>query len=330
MLQRPGFFAYVVFGLLIGAMVCANALNTMPRVDEAQAADASEPAAQFAPVVAGASLTPEPSATVDALATVEASNRATADTAGTQRAATGTAEIAGTAAARTATSDAWTATAVLDAATLRAAEQTEVALRVAILAETLTAAPPLQTQDELMRWHTQHAVETQRAVSATRDAREATQEATLDSSVYGATWLLVWGGALILLVGLGLAAWSLSYLILGQRGAQAMVTVEGPRTIPVTQGRERTQLVVDRKRAGLIAFVEAARRIAGDDATVIPPERAFVAAGHRSKAWRKLMIDELVALGLVDEPQPGNGGGTGIADDRTLADIADVLEKGSE
>jgi len=263
--------------------------------------------------------------TVDALATAGASSAATSGAVGTQQAATQTQAIVGTSAARTATADTWTATAAADAATLRAAEQTETGLRVALLVGTLTAIPPMQTETERAAWATVAAEQTQVGVRATLDAREATQAAVVDDAAYIATVGSVIGVPTALIAGIFMAAGALTWRIKGEAGGLAQASVvAAAATIPGRVGSKPRELVRDADRAALIAFVRTCRSKSGDGSTTITPQSQF-----GSDADWDANVKRLKAMDLVTA-RPGNGGGTRIADGMTLAELEQVLIGGTE
>lgn len=325
MLQRPGCFVMVVFALLVTLAVGVGAINSAR--GEQAATDAPLDAAQSVSAIGAHTATPRPSettvpsATPDVLATQAAAMQASADAANAMRAATGTAMIEGTAQARTATAEAWTATAVMDQVTLVAASKTEIMLEVAMLAATVTAWPTSVQQTREAGWATMNAQNTRIVAQATVDAREAEQSEVVDVSLYWATLAIVCGVPVLVLIGLVYLIVALSWRVQGEGGGKAQATVEGTRSI----ARSRAEpLVVDQARAALIEFVEQCISKSGPGSTTITPQSQFPG----DSGWDGYVRD-LVSMGLATT-KPGNGGGTRIADGMTLADLRDLLRNGSE
>lgn len=307
------------FGMICTALVVQNVIA---HAGDPAAAQSVADRQQNTPLYSAAQTISTPSATlpptVDALATDAASLAATSAVVGTMRAGTETQRIQGTVEARTATAEAWTATAIAGAATLRSAEITAVIAEVNILAETLTAVPPQRTADAVREWHTQNAINTEIAVRATNDAREALQAVQWDGALHLSGVVLLGVVTLLVPVGLlsmiGAAAWRVK----GEAGGKGQAAVEAVRRIP-TDGGDGEPIVMDDERDALADFVDTCRRMSGDGSTTITPQSQF-----GSDAGWDGHVRKLAWLGLV-KTRPGKGGGTLLTDGRTLAELADVL-----
>jgi len=264
--------------------------------------------------------------TVDALATAGASSAATSGAVGTQQAATQTMAIIGTSAARTATADTWTATAAADAATLRAAEQTETGLRVALLVGTLTAIPPMQTQTEQAAWATAAAEQTQAIMRATLDAREATQAAVVDDAAYIATVGSVLGIPTALIFGIFAAAGALTWRIKGESGGKAQASVvaaTGREPIPTTTGGQPAAPLDPHTRTERLALRVLGRmaRLSREDSATLTSAPDF--GDNRS---RDKVTAALCAAGLAESV---NGVGVQLLDDWTIGELAEAIAGGS-
>lgn len=259
----------------------------------------------------------------DLNATNAASGFATMSAAQTQGAAEQTRSAALTRDAQTQIAGDITATAVMDQATIVAAQKTELAAGILILAETITAAPTQRWRNEYHWWATENALATEAQARATIDERERVQEDQLDRAAAAGYNLLLWGGPIMLLVILFMIGSAAAWLIKGQRGAQAQVIVDGARTIPGVSGGKPRELVTDGERAQLIAFVDQCREASGDDARRITPQSEFA-----SKETWSVMVRLLTRMGLVT-PERGSGNGTTLNGNLTLAGLALALRKGT-
>ena len=233
----------------------------------------------------------------------------------------------GTRIARTETPIAWTAEAVEGEQERAAAARDKVLLEAQLLAGTITAAPTSQWKTEVAYFPTMIAQQTQAAFDQKIDDRrrwwsEIMNELT--GAVFAAFPVSI---ILALIVSSIVMPAAFSWRVQGVSGGQAQAAVvSAARTVPVNENKKTRDVVLDADRAQLIRFVDMCRAWSGDDATTITPQND---ERIRSKEWWRQCVKALGELDLVDASQ-GSGHNTTIKHGRTLAQLADVLRKGSE
>lgn len=332
MMQRPGCFVFYVIAAFVGLAMFVNWVN------ETRAASGEASAMQpgvSRTIVPSASATapvysPAMTATPNPLILTEASSNATHSAALTALAGEQATQDTGTRIASTQTPAYWTAVAI-DVEQQRAvAVRDKALLEAQLLAGTITAAPTSQWKTEVAYWPTMIAQQTQAAFD-----QQTADNARNWGRIFEVAWNLVLVAIpvsiiLTLIVSSIVMPAAASWRVQGVSGGQAQALVAAANAIPGKKGGKPHELIKDEERAKLIEFVDLCIKIGGRNLTVIPAQSVFVANGFVNKKWRDDMIDALVYLGLVEKPEPGRHGGTDIADERTLADLADVLRKGSE
>lgn len=327
MLQRPGCFVFYVLAAFVGLAMFINWVNDT-RAASATFADGQQNVA--AVVAPTASATMILTATPNPLVLTEASSNATHSTVMTALANDQATQDTGTRIASTQTPAYWTADANAIAQQQAEAARNKALLEVQLLAGTITAAPTSQWKTEVAYFPTMKAEQTQAAFD-----QDLADRRRWWSRINNELLSVLMPALLVCLI-LAMAVSSivmpaaLSWRLQGVSGGQAQATVEGAQTIPGTKGGKPHKLIKDAERAALIEFVDLCIKMGGRNLTVIPSQSTFAANGFVNKKWRDDMIGALVDLDLVNKPEQGRNGGTDIADERTLADIASVLRKGSE
>ena len=324
MLQRPGCFVFYVLAAFVGLAMFINWVNDT-RAASATFADGQQNVA--AVVAPTASATTIMTATPNPLLLTEASSNATHSAALTALANDQATQDTGTRIARTETPIAWTAEAVEGEQERAAAARDKVLLEAQLLAGTITAAPTSQWKTEVAYFPTMIAQQTQAAFDQKIDDRrrwwsEIMNELT--GAVFAAFPVSI---ILALIVSSIVMPAAFSWRVQGVSGGQAQAAVvSAARTVPVNENKKTRDVVLDADRAQLIRFVDMCRAWSGDDATTITPQND---ERIRSKEWWRQCVKALGELDLVDASQ-GSGHNTTIKHGRTLAQLADVLRKGSE
>lgn len=328
MMQRPGCFVFYVIAAFVGLAAFVNWVNET-RAASGEASPMPQSVSHTS--VPSASATISRTATPNPLILTEASSNATHSAALTALAGEQATQDTGTRIASTQTPAYWTAVAI-DVEQQRAvAVRDKALLEAQLLAGTITAAPTSQWKTEVAYWPTMLAQQTQAAYD---------QQTADNARNWGRIAADAWNGVLVaipvsiilvLIVSAIVMPNAFSWRVQGVSGGQAQASVvAAANAIPGKKGGKPHELIKDEERAKLIEFVDLCIKIGGRNLTVIPAQSVFVANGFVNKKWRDDRIDALVYLGLVEKPEPGRHGGTDIADERTLADLADVLRKGSE
>ncbi len=330
MLQRPGCFVFYVLAGFIGLVVFIGWVNET-RANAAAETPFADRQQNIAAIVAPtASATMILTATPNPLVLTEASSNATHSTVLTALANDQATQDTGTRIAQTQTPAAWTAEAVDVEQQREAAVRDKALLEAQLLAGTITAAPTSEWKTEVAYFPTMIAQQTQAAFD-----QQTADNARKWERIAADAWSLVLVAIPVSII-IALVVSSIvmpnafSWRVQGVSGGQAQAAVVAAQTIPGKSGGKPRELIKDGQRAKLIEFVDICIELGGRHLTQIPAQSVFVANGYLNKKWRDDQIDALVYHGLVKKPEPGKGGGTDIADERTLAQLADVLRKGSE
>lgn len=328
MMQRPGCYVYVVLAAFVGLYLFISWVNDVREAPAEASAMQSSVGPTVRPIPT-ASATMILTATPNPLVLTESSSNATHGAALTALANDQATQDAGTRIASTQTPAYWTADANEIAKQQAEAARNKTLLEVQLLAGTITAAPTSEWKTEVAVWPTIEAQMTE-----AKDAQIMADNARWWGHVAADAWSLVLVAIpvsiiLALIVSSVVMPNAFSWRLQGVSGGQAQATVEGAQTIPGTKGGKPHKLIKDAERAALIEFVDLCIKMGGRNLTVIPSQSTFAANGFVNKKWRDDMIGALVDLDLVNKPEQGRNGGTDIADERTLADLADVLRKGS-
>jgi hypothetical protein len=327
MLQRPGCFVFYVLAAFIGLAMFigwvnetrASAAVATPFADGQQNAEAV-----VAPTASATSaMTPTP----NPLVLTEASSNATHGAALTALANDEATRDTGTRIASTQTPAYWTAVAVDVEQQREAAVRDKVLLEAQLLAGTITAAPTSEWKTEVAVWPTIEAQMTQAAFDQ-QTADNARKWGRIAADAWSLVLVAIPVSIIIALVVSSIVMpAAFSWRVQGVSGGQAQAAVvSAARTVPVNENKKTRDVVLDADRAQLIRFVDMCRAWSGDDATTITPQND---ERIRSKEWWRQCVKALGELDLVDASQ-GSGHGTAIKHNRTLADLADVLRKGTE
>lgn len=330
MMQRPGCFVWVILAAFVGMYAFVNWANGIRATGEASAMQPSVSAIPTASRIPTATATMIMTATPNVNETDAASGKATMDAANTASANDQATQDTGTRIAQTQTPAAWTAQAIDVEQQREAAARDKTLLEAQLLAGTITAAPTSQWKTEVALWPTIEAQMTQAAFD-----QQTADNARWWGRIAADAWSLVLVAIPVSVI-IGLVVSSIvmpnafSWRVQGVSGGQAQAAVVAAQTIPGKSGGKPRELIKDAQRAKLIEFVDICIELGGRNLTQIPAQSVFVANGYLNKKWRDDLIAALNYHGLVEKPEPGKGGGTDIADERTLAQLADVLRKGSE
>lgn len=326
MMQRPGCIVWVVLSAFVGLFLFVNWANGLKASGEASAMQPSVSPSRAPTASATMILT----ATPNPLVLTEASSNATHSTVLTALANDQATLDTGTRIAQTQTPAAWTAEAVDVEQQREAAVRDKALLEAQLLAGTITAAPTSEWKTEVAFFPTMIAQQTQAAFD-----QQTADNARKWERIAADAWSLVLVAIPVSVI-IGLVVSSIvmpnafSWRVQGVSGGQAQAAVVAAQTIPGKSGGKPRELIKDAQRAKLIEFVDICIELGGRNLTQIPAQSVFVANGYLNKKWRDDQIAALIYHGLVEKPEPGKGGGTDIADERTLAQLADVLRKGSE
>jgi len=318
MFQRPGFFAYVVFGLLIGTMVCANALNTMPRVDEAQAAEDQAAAPT-------ASASDASTAMPDVLATTDAAGVATSQAARAWQTDTQVVRAEGTRVAETQTPASWTQSAIVNQQVLNNAEIDQALLGVQQLAATVTMMPTADWMTDVARWPTAQAEQTQAAFEQQQADKRRGWEA-LVADLWGAAAAAVPTAILIALVVSAIVLPNaLSWRLQGAAGGQAQATVEQSKRrepIPTTTSGQPSLPIDPHTKTEHLALRVLGRMagISGADSTMLTSAPEF-----NDNRGRDRVVAALCASGLAVSE---NGVGVGLTRGQTIGDVVHAIASG--
>lgn len=329
MMQRPGCFFWFVLAAFVGLGLFVNWAASTKTSAEASPMQASVGA--VAAIAPTASATVSRTATPNPLVLTEASSNATHGAALTALANDQATLDTGTRIASTQTPAYWTAVAVDVEQQREAAVRDKALLEAQLLAGTITAAPTSQWRTEVAYWPTMISQQTQAAYD-----QQTADNARWWGHVAADAWSLVLVAIpvsiiLALIVSAIVMPNAFSWRVQGVSGGQAQASVvAAANAIPGKKDGKPRELIRDAERAALIEFVDLCIKMGGRNLTVIPSQSTFAANGFVNKKWRDDMIGALVDLDLVNKPEQGRNGGTDIADERTLADLADVLRKGSE
>lgn len=327
MLQRPGCFVFYMLAAFIGLALFVGWVNETRASVTAPASFADGQQSVAAVIVPTASATIAMTSTPNPLVLTEASSNATHSSALTALANDQATQDTGTRIASTQTPAYWTAEAVDVEQQREAAVRDKALLEAQLLAGTVTAAPTSEWKTEVAVWPTIEAQMTE-----AKDAQIMADNARWWGHVAADAWSLVLVAIpvsiiLALIVSSVVMPNAFSWRVQGVSGGQAQASVvAAARTVPVTENKKTREVVMDADRAQLIRFVDMCRSLSGDDATTITPQND---ERIRSKEWWRQCVKALGELDLVDASQ-GSGHGTTIKHDRTLADLADVLRKGTE
>lgn len=335
MMQRPGCYVYVVLAAFVGLYLFISWVNDV-REAPAEASPLSTAGLQSS---VGTTVRPIPTAsatmiltaTPNPLVLTEASSNATHSAAITALANDQATHDTGTRIASTQTPAYWTADANAIAKQQAEATRNKTLLEAQLLAGTITAAPTSQWKTEVAYFPTMKAEQTQAAFD-----QQTADNARWWGHVAADAWSLVLVAIpvsiiLALIVSAIVMPNAFSWRVQGVTGGQAQASVlAAANAIPGKKDGKPRELIRDAERAALIEFVDLCIKMGGRNLTVIPSQSTFAANGFVNKKWRDDMIGALVDLDLVNKPEQGRNGGTDIADERTLADLADVLRKGSE
>jgi len=328
MMQRPGCFVWVVLAAFVGMYAFVNWANGIRATGEASAMQPSVSAT--ASRIPTATATMIMTATPNANETDAASGKATMDSANTASANDQATQDVGTRIAQTQTPAAWTAQAVDVEQQREAAVRDKVLLEAQLLAGTITAAPTSEWKTEVAYFPTMIAQQTQAAFDQ-QTADNARKWERIAADAWSVVLVAFPVSIIIALVVSSIVMpAAFSWRVQGVSGGQAQAAVVAAQTIPGKSGGKPRELIKDAQRAKLIEFVDICIELGGRNLTQIPAQSVFVANGYLNKKWRDDQIAALIYHGLVEKPEPGKGGGTDIADERTLAQLADVLRKGSE
>lgn len=331
MLQRPGCFVFYALAAFIGLAMFIGWVNETRASVTAPASFADGQQSVAAVIVPTASATIAMTSTPNPLVLTEASSNATHSSALTALANDQATQDAGTRIASTQTPAYWTADANAIAKQQAEAARNKALLEAQLLAGTVTAAPTSQWKTEVAVWPTIEAQMTE-----AKDAQIMADNARWWAHVAADAWSLVLVAIpvsviLALIVSSVVMPNAFSWRVQGVTGGQAQASVvAAANAIPGKKDGKPRELIRDAERAALIEFVDLCIKMGGRNLTVIPSQSTFAANGFVNKKWRDDMIGALVDLDLVNKPEQGRNGGTDIADERTLADLADVLRKGSE
>ncbi len=327
MLQRPGCFVFYVLAAFIGLAMFIGWVNETraSATEPAGFADRQQNAEAVVAPTASATIAMTP--TPNPLVLTEASSNATHGAALTALANNQATHDTGTRIASTQTPAAWTAEAVDVEQQREAAVRDKALLEAQLLAGTITAAPTSEWKTEVAYFPTMIAQQTQAAFDQ-QTADNARKWERIAADAWSVVLVAIPVSVIIaLIVSSIVMPAAFSWRVQGVSGGQAQAAVvSAARTVPVNENKKTRDVVLDADRAQLIRFVDMCRAWSGDDATTITPQND---ERIRSKEWWRQCVKALGELDLVDASQ-GSGHNTTIKHGRTLAQLADVLRKGSE